>query len=369
MGALSPSAAAPEFRLGEGKLSGALSVALGALGLGAVLCMLYPSWLTTPELRALYPLAAVRGLIQAVLIAGFGLGLLSIALRSRRATGWVGIAFCVAATLCGGSQAELGAAAPQTHYLGLDWFLLNLFFLALVFIPLERVLARDPDQRVLRGGWKTDLAHFFASHIGVQVTVLLTFAPAILLFEGNIPGALHARVQAQPLALQFLEALLLADLFAYFAHRLFHGVPLLWRFHAIHHSSQQMDWLASSRLHLVDIVITRALGFVPLYVMGFSPSALYAYLMFASLQAIFIHTNVGLHFGPLRYVIATPQYHHWHHGADPEAIDVNFAVHLPLIDRVFGTYYLPGDRWPRRYGIEGNPVPEGYLRQSLYPFR
>ena len=69
---------------------------------------------------------------------------------------------------------------------------------------------------------------------------------------------------------RIVEALVLADLFAYASHRLFHVVPLLWRFHAIHHSSEHLDWLASSRLHLVDIVATRAVAFVPLYVMGFS---------------------------------------------------------------------------------------------------
>ena len=80
-----------------------------------------------------------------------------------------------------------------------------------------------------------------------------------------------------------------------------------------------------------------------------------------------IHANVGWRFGPLRYVLATPQYHHWHHSADK--IDVNFAVHLPVIDAVFGTFYLPGSRWPSAYGIHGNPVPEGYWAQLALPFR
>ena len=152
------------------------------------------------------------------------------------------------------------------------------------------------------------------------------------------------------------------------SHRLFHRVPLLWRFHAIHHSSQELDWLASSRLHLVDIIVTRGVAFVPLYLMGFAPAALYPYLVFASIQGIFIHSNLRFRFGVLRFVLVTPQFHHWHHTAQSEALDRNFAIHLPLVDWIFGTYYLPKDVWPERYGIEGNPVPSGYHNQLVYPF-
>ncbi|MGH7400698.1 MAG: sterol desaturase family protein, partial [Candidatus Rokuibacteriota bacterium] len=164
-----------------------------------------------------------------------------------------------------------------------------------------------------------------------------------------------------------VQVLIVADLTQYGVHRLFHHVPWLWRFHAVHHSSRRMDWLAGSRLHLVDIVVTRGLSFVPLYVAGFAPPAVFAYVLFVSFQAVLIHANVSWRFGPLRWVLATPQYHHWHHAVEP--VDVNFAVHLPVIDRVFGTQYLPQDRWPAEYGMAGAPVPGGYWAQLVYPFR
>jgi sterol desaturase/sphingolipid hydroxylase (fatty acid hydroxylase superfamily) len=113
----------------------------------------------------------------------------------------------------------------------------------------------------------------------------------------------------------------------------------------------------------------RAAAFVPLYVMGFSPEALYAYLVFASLQGIAIHSNLRFEFGWLRYLLLTPRFHHWHHTARREALDKNFAIHLPVIDRLFGSCYLPDTAWPERYGIEGNPVPPGYLHPLLHPFR
>jgi lathosterol oxidase len=93
----------------------------------------------------------------------------------------------------------------------------------------------------------------------------------------------------------------------------------------------------------------------------------FAYVLFVSFQAVLIHANVGWRFGPLRWVLATPQYHHWHHAVAP--VDVNFAVHLPVIDAIFGTLHLPGDRWPGAYGLAGGPVPDGYLAQLVFPFR
>jgi lathosterol oxidase len=165
-----------------------------------------------------------------------------------------------------------------------------------------------------------------------------------------------------------LEAVFLADLFQYGIHRLFHRVPWLWRFHAVHHSSRQLDWLAGSRLHLFDVVVTRAVSFVPLFVMGFSQQALLVYVVLVSFQAVLLHANVRLPLGWLRWVVATPEFHHWHHSAEREARDRNFAVHLPLIDRIFGSAYLPG-RWPAVYGIEGDPVREGWLAQLVDPFR
>jgi lathosterol oxidase len=241
------------------------------------------------------------------------------------------------------------------------------FVLAMLFVPLEQLFARLP-QRVLRPAWTTDLAHFAVSHLLVQVTVLLTLMPAALFFRWAVHPAIQAAVASQPSALQFVEILVLADLSEYAIHRLFHAVPVLWRFHAVHHSSEVMDWLAGSRMHLVDVVVTRALVFVPLYVLGFSPPAVYAYLVFVSFHAVFIHANVRFRFGRLGQLIATPQFHHWHHAAEREAADKNFAVHLPLLDRLFGTYYMPAERWPQAYGIEGRPVPHHYARQLLYPF-
>jgi sterol desaturase/sphingolipid hydroxylase (fatty acid hydroxylase superfamily) len=237
-----------------------------------------------------------------------------------------------------------------------------------VFIPLERLFARLPQQGVFRSGWRTDLTYFFVSALFVQVTTILTLKPARVLFDWAVLPALQQTVGAWPAMVQFVGLLFVADFTQYWVHRTFHRVPMLWRFHAIHHSAEAMDWLAGSRLHLVDVAVTRGLTYVPIYLLGFDEAPLFAYLVVVSAQATFIHANVRFEFGPLKWLIATPQFHHWHHADEPAAIDKNFAVHLPLIDAMFGTMYLP-KRWPRGYGLaHGGRVPDGYLRQFFWPF-
>ena len=356
----------PEFRFGQGKISGVLTVFLGWLALGAVVALHFPQFFSTPEMRSIYPMSLIRLLIEIVLMAAFALGVISLILSKRKSRGLLGISLATLATVLGGSRVEIEArVADPSYYLALDNLLLSIFFLAFVFVPLERVFARVRDQQVFRKAWRTDLAHFGVSHLLVQVTVLLTMVPATVFFHWAVSDRFQALVGSQAIWLQFIEAMFVADLFAYVAHRLFHEIPFLWRFHQIHHSSELLDWLAASRLHIVDILVTRAFGFIPLYVIGFSEPAIYGYLVWASFQAIFIHSNVRFKFGPLRQILATPQFHHWHHSNTQ--YNKNFAVHLPIIDMMFGTFYLPTDKWPEEYGLKGRPVPDGYLKQLVYP--
>jgi len=106
---------------------------------------------------------------------------------------------------------------------------------------------------------------------------------------------------------------------------------------------------------------------MPLYALGFSRPPIYAYLVFVGFHAVFLHANVKFRFGWLEPLVGTPRFHHWHHSPQAEALDKNFAIHLPWIDRLFGTLHLPKEEWPASYGLEGDPVPEGYVRQLGYP--
>lgn len=243
----------------------------------------------------------------------------------------------------------------------------GLVVLAAIFIPLERLASLHP-QPVLRPMWKTDLVHFLVNNVLATLGLVVVIAIPAVLMRHLLGTSVADVVRAQPFWAQFAEAVMLTEVIGYWAHRASHHVPWLWRFHAVHHSIDQMDWLASARLHPVDQVFTRACVILPLFVLGFSKATFGAYLVVATLWAIFIHANVRFTFGPMRWLVATPAFHHWHHTNDAGAINHNFAGELPLLDLVFGTFHLPKGRWPDTYGIDA-AVPESYLGQLGWSFR
>jgi lathosterol oxidase len=333
-----------------------------------VACFHFPELLTTPEVRAALPIPTIRTVLQFTIGIAFLLGLVSTMLRRRKVLGATGMALALGAALAGGGNVQVEGDVNSTPiYLGLDWFLLNVLLLSMLFVPLERMWPLR-QQSIFRRGWTTDALYLFFSHLLVQLSTLLTLLPARTIFSWAVHPGVQRAVQSQPAALQFLECIFVADFTEYWVHRLFHRSKWLWDFHAVHHSSTHMDWLAGSRLHIVDVVLTRGLTFVPLFLLGFDTAPLYAYLVFVSLHAVFIHANVSWRFPRwVEALVVTPRFHHWHHGAEVEAIDKNFAVHLPWLDRLFGTYHAPVNQWPQEYGIAGNPVPDGYLEQLTYP--
>ena len=359
-----------EFRLGEGRLSGAAGLLFAGLALGGALCFRYPTLLTMPETRAFYAahLGLFRGLLHALLALGFALGATSVVLSRSKRLGLSAVGLAVLAALLGGIQARVGSLEARPVFAGLDYFLLELLALTLVFIPLERLFARVPTQKVLRPEWWLDLKHFFLAHVGIQVLSFLTYFPARAFFAWAVSASLQAKVAAQPFWIQVAEIILVVDFFSYWTHRAFHAVPALWRFHAVHHSPEHMDWLAGSRSHLVDTLANRAAGYLPIFILGFAPGPFLVYVSWISFQAVFIHANVRWTFPGLRWILATPEFHHWHHAKDAEGIDKNFAVLCPLWDRLFGTAHMPG-YWPRALGVVGETLPGTYLGQQAWPFR
>ncbi len=160
---------------------------------------------------------------------------------------------------------------------------------------------------------------------------------------------MRAWVQALPFWLALLLIVLVADLVQYAVHRAYHEmISALWRLHAVHHSVKHMDWLAGSRQHIVEVIITRTLVLAPIFVLGFDKPVIDAYILVVDFQAVFNHANVSVRLGPLRHVIVTPNFHHWHHAQDAEAIDRNYAAHFAFIDHLFGTAVKSDRAWPDR---------------------
>jgi sterol desaturase/sphingolipid hydroxylase (fatty acid hydroxylase superfamily) len=353
-------------RFGQGWLSGVAALVLALAGLGSVLCLRYPEVLSVPDIRRALDVPPFRIVLHMGLVAAFVLAVLSIVLRREKVLGLTAVTVVLAATALGGSRATSAGELTSGAYLGLDWFMLNLIFTGILFVPLEHVFGRRP-QPLFRPEWREDLFYFLVSSLMVQGLTFLSLAPSLAIVARTDWG-FRAAVGAQPLWLQVLEIMFLTDFVQYWVHRAFHQSAFLWRFHAVHHSAPVLDWLAGSRMHCVEIVLLRGMTVIPMYVLGFQQAALYAYLVFVFVYATYIHANVKWDVEWLKPLIVTPRFHHWHHGLEREAVDVNFAIHFPVIDRVFGTYHMPPGRWPAAYGVSSDPVPHGFLRQLVYPF-
>ncbi len=268
-------------------------------------------------------------------------------------------------------QVALGTAlilaTLRFHSAGGVGFTTGFVGLAIVFVPAERMLALTP-QRVLRRRWRTDVTHYFVSSAFITLLLAgLTWLTVALSLAHLVPDAVHTAVRAQPRWAQIVEAILVADVFGYLAHRASHAWPLLWRFHSVHHSIEEMDWLAAARFHPIDTLVTHGTALLPVAALGFA-NGYGAYAVVSGVLAITVHANVTTRIGALKWVISNPEFHHWHHANEPEAIDRNFTAALPLIDLVMGTAYLPRDRRPSRYGID-EPVAESYAGQLLHPLR
>ncbi len=356
------------MQIGEGKISGAVSIFLGALSVTGILCFKFPEQLTTPEFREVYTAEIVENLMLGAIIATFLFALVSILLAKNKKLAVIGVGLGAMAIFLGGLTVEGRAVDKVNWSLGLDWLLLDLLVMVLIFVPIELAFPKNKLQSKFHGEWRTDLIYFGISHLAIQLFGVLTKKPAVAFFGWMNLESVHEWVNGLPFIAELLLALVVTDLFQYWAHRIFHSHYFLWRFHSIHHSTENMDWLAGSRTHFIDIFFTRSMSYIPLYVLGFSTLTFNVYIVFIAIHAVLIHANTNINFGFLKYIITTPQYHHWHHCKEPEHYGKNFAVVFPFIDKIFGTYYLPGKEWPSGTGLVDASFPKGFLRQFAFPF-
>ena len=238
----------------------------------------------------------------------------------------------------------------------------------LVFVPLERLLAMHPGQKIFRRGWGNDVVYVFLNGLLIKLGLGFLVMGVMVLAESFVPPAFRETVAVQPLWIQVTEVIVLADLGFYTVHRLFHAIPWLWKIHQIHHSIEELDWLAAARVHPVDQILTKGASLVPVFALGFSDTAIVIFAVLYQWQSMLIHANVRISFGPLRWLLASPEFHHWHHSKDRTVRDKNFAGQLPLLDILLGTLHMPRGQLPSQYGID-EPIPRTYALQLLHPFK
>lgn len=240
---------------------------------------------------------------------------------------------------------------------------LSFLFLVLLFVPMENVFPAKPGQKFFRPHWALDLCFFLGQYLLWNALVLGVLSYFNAWLDGIVPANFRQGVAAQPWWLQAIEMILLSDFIIYWAHRLQHNNEFLWRFHKVHHSAEHLDWLAAHREHPLDTIYTVGLINLPAIVLGFPLETIAGVIAFRGIWAIYIHSNVRLPIGPLRWFIGAPELHHWHHDRNRHA--GNYANISPLMDIAFGTYECPA-REPEAYGIH-EKTPNTYVGQMVEP--
>ena len=262
---------------------------------------------------------------------------------------------------------------PTQHYFLIEVRNLTIWLIALsaVFVPLERICAVHP-HRGMRRGMLQDAAYYYLSSI-IPLTVLSVLnALLITVLRRYMPGIVSEMIGELPVPARAILSFVLGETGYYWAHRWSHEVPYLWRYHAVHHSAEDVDYLVNTRAHPIDMIFSRFCGIALQALFGLSlPGKLGANQIIAIITVIlgttwgfFVHSNIKVKFGFLEKLVSTPHFHHWHH-VKSGPINRNYASTLPWLDIVFGSFYLP-ETWPAEYGIQ-EPIASGMLRQLADP--
>ncbi len=248
-----------------------------------------------------------------------------------------------------------------------------LLICACLFGFLQSLFPLDPTPRPIRRDIWMDIGYWMLGpSVYASIGALLIGAGFVVLFGGNLDAAVAwSNTEAPwladwPLWLQALGVLIVTDISLYWTHRLFHS-NALWRYHAIHHAPETLDWLHAVRFHPINLIFHSIFANAVALWIGFPPAAVAVLAPFNVLYSTMVHANLNWTFGPLRHVFASPVFHRWHHTGADEGGSKNFAATFSFLDHMFGTFYMPKDQKPMNLGLTDRDMPPNLLGQWLYP--
>lgn len=249
-----------------------------------------------------------------------------------------------------------------------------LIFTAVAAIPS---LASSPGKYWWRNpGLGTDAAYFLLHtflgvYFRIPIMILIVFVLSRTMTTAEINDYFangRGPLSTLPFWGQVVVYLLLSDFLLYWIHRIFHRSSLMWPFHAIHHSAKQVDWTTAVRFHPVNVMLQQSAVMGLMIGLGIKPEVIALVAPFDACIAVWQHSNTKWTLGPLKYVIATPVFHRWHHTHPDKGGDMNFAPTFAFWDYLFGTFYMPEGKLPQNFGVDDPELAEGYLKQLVYPF-
>lgn len=242
------------------------------------------------------------------------------------------------------------------------YFNLSYAWLVLCLLLGERVLAFRRAWCETDGQLGPDLAHTLLNKGLVQLFVVTLFAAGVM--ENPVPTGLAG----WPLWAQVGFGLVASEFGLYWAHRLAHEWPWLWRFHAVHHSVGKLWLVNTGRFHFVDSFVSVAFSLPFLLLSGITMEAIIWVSAITAYIGILTHCNVDMRCGALSLVFNTPELHRWHHAIDPAIGNRNYGENLMLWDHLFGTFFWRPGSSVETIGIR-EYMPATFLAQLAQPFR
>jgi sterol desaturase/sphingolipid hydroxylase (fatty acid hydroxylase superfamily) len=237
----------------------------------------------------------------------------------------------------------------------------------LILSPLELLLPRNKIA-IFRKKRLLDLLYVFGAVFIISSITTGVIVVGVMILGPLVPSGLSAWLSGQHMIFQVIAIMIIADIGYYTLHRMHHEIPFLWKFHAVHHSIEELDWLAAYRTPPFDQSLTRGLSLAPVFALGFSTAAIGVWGFIFTWHSLLKHSNIKINFGPLRWVLLEPVFHHWHHANEEHAFDKNYAGQLPILDIIFGTAIMENRFGPSKYGTD-TYVPDDFVGQLVHPIK
>lgn len=244
---------------------------------------------------------------------------------------------------------------------------------------LEILFPWRKHQSVIRKDFWLDVFYMFFNFYIFKLVIFFAFSSVVEramidTFGGSLKQFALFDVSGFPNWLQLLIFFIATDFIQWFTHVLLHRYDVLWRFHKVHHSVEEMGFAAHLRYHWMENVFYTPMKYIMVMLIGgFTPDQ--AFIVFYSVIAIghLNHANLNWGYGPFKYIFNSPKMHIWHHAyslPSNRKHGMNFGISLSLWDYLFGTAHVPSEGRDIRLGFEQmEEFPKTFTEQLVYGFR
>ncbi len=259
----------------------------------------------------------------------------------------------------------------------------GLYFLILISIliwVLEIVIPWRKKQAVFRKDfWQDTFYMFFNFYLFGLIIYAALSSVSVQIFTDLLSpfgyeGGHLFDFSEVPWGWQLFIFFVIADFVQWVVHNTLHRIPILWKFHKVHHSVKEMGFAAHLRYHFLETFAYQIVKYISLVmIFGFSLENAFIVYSLTVLIGHLNHANLNWSYGPLKYILNNPKMHIWHHAKElPESHKkgMNFGISLSCWDYIFGTAYVPNDGRDIELGFPNDEhYPETFIGQVIEPFK